>query len=56
MSLVKLLDIVNEIFKINLPFQSINFKTIVVKPYLIEFKDNDPKNTLKTKHKNKKNG
>lgn len=50
------LNIVNEINKISLLSGLTNFKTTVVKFYLIRPKNDDPNNTSKTKHDDEKNG
>lgn len=53
--LFKLLGIVNKICKISLLFGPIDFRSTVIKLYLIKPKDNDPNNTSKTKYDNQKN-
>lgn len=52
----KLLGIVNETCKISLPSGPTDFRSTVVKPYLIEPEDNDPNDTPRTKHDDQKNG
>ena len=52
----KLLSIVNETCKISLPSGPTDFRSTVVKPYLIEPEDDDLNDTLGTKHDNQKNG
>lgn len=52
----KFLEIVNETYKIYLPSVPFNFRSTIVKLYLIGREDNDPNNTLKIKHNDQKNG
>lgn len=51
----KLLSIVKKTYKISLLFRPTNFKSTVVKPYLIGIENNDPNNTPKIKYNNQKN-
>lgn len=51
----KLLNIVNETCTISLLFGLINFRSIIIKLYLIGSEDNDLNDTLKIKHDNQKN-
>lgn len=52
----QLLDIVNETCKISLPSGPTNFRSIMVKPYLIKPEDDNPNDTLRTKYNDQKNG
>lgn len=51
----KFLEIINRTCKINLPSELTNFRTTVVKFYLIRLKYDDPNNTLSTEQNDQKN-